>query len=106
FKRVVNILKSAERKEFDFNLLLEDAEKGLYLSLIEAEKKLKDVISKRDYREGFRTLAGLRPSIDKFFDKVMVMVPEKNIRENRLSLLFLLKDLFFLLADLSVIRSN
>ncbi|MEW6102761.1 MAG: glycine--tRNA ligase subunit beta [bacterium] len=105
FKRVVNILKGAKRKEFDYNLLLEDAEKRLYFSLIEAKKALEDTVSKRDYREGFKILASLRPDIDKFFDGVMVMVSDKDIRENRLSLLFLLKDLFFTLADISVIRS-
>lgn len=103
FKRVINILKEKEPRVFDKALLKEDAEKRLYLSLEKIERELDNAISKRDYKAGFKLLGRLREDIDTFFDKVLVMAPDKNIRENRLSLLFLLKKLFLTLADISVL---
>lgn len=104
FKRSVNILKGLEDYGFDENFLLEDSEKRLYLSIIEARKGLHNAISKKDYKAGFKILSSLKPDIDKFFDDVLVMADDENIRKNRLSLLFLLKDLFLTLADISVLK--
>ena len=43
--------------------------------------------TERNYGEALRVIAALRPSIDDFFDKVMVMAPGDDIRANRLTLL-------------------
>lgn len=55
-----------------------------------------------DYGEVFRRLASLRPAVDRFFDHVLVMAPDPEVRRNRLSLLTLLdRQVFSRLARLS-----
>ena len=52
-----------------------------------------------------RALAGLRDTVDTFFDDVMVMADDKTLRENRLALLARLQALFLEVADISVLQS-
>lgn len=100
-KRVMNILKGAERKGFDESLLAEPAEKELYSILTKTEFDLQSVCKRKDYDEAFLLLSKLRPGIDKFFDEVLVQANDQKIRENRQALLFHISDLFLKLADLS-----
>lgn len=104
FKRVFNILKGKEEGLFDKSLLKEEGEKRLYSSLVKVEENLKCAISEEDYKNAFKLISSLKEDIDTFFDNVMVMAPDKNIQENRLSLLFLLKRLFLMLADISILK--
>ncbi|MBV8404655.1 MAG: hypothetical protein JO203_10720, partial [Gammaproteobacteria bacterium] len=57
--------------------------------------------SRRLYTVALGRLALLRPAIDSFFDKVMVMDENPQLRANRLSLLAQLQGLFSGIADLS-----
>jgi glycyl-tRNA synthetase beta chain len=56
---------------------------------------------RRDYISALSQLATLRPDVDRFFDSVMVMAEDNEIRTNRLSLLVRLRALFLQVADLS-----
>ena len=58
-----------------------------------------------DYAPALTRLAGLRDSVDAFFDQVMVMVDDEAVRKNRLALLKQLRDLFLRVADLSRLQS-
>ena len=60
-------------------------------------------VAARDYRSVLLALAGLREPVDRFFDDVMVMADDEQLRRNRLALLRRLRDLFLDVADLSVI---
>ena len=42
--------------------------------------------ARREYGAALEAIAGLRPEVDAFFDRVMVMAPEPEIRANRLAL--------------------
>lgn len=103
FKRVSNILKGAEFGDNapDASLLKEPQEKELY----ETWKKIAPVIEgnwkKGDYEAAFSTLASIKDTIDAFFDKVMVMAEDMNVRQNRLLLLGAVRGLYFRIADLS-----
>ncbi|MGI9308949.1 MAG: DALR anticodon-binding domain-containing protein, partial [Gammaproteobacteria bacterium] len=57
------------------------------------------------YTDALKQLATLRKPVDAFFDKVMVMDDDKIVRENRLSQLQQLRDLFLDIADLSCLPS-
>ena len=57
----------------------------------------------RNYGSALVQLSNLRPHIDSFFDKVMVMVPDDNVRSNRLALLDKLSTEFSTIADFSEI---
>ena len=61
------------------------------------------MFSQGDYKPGLQLLATLRDSVDGFFDQVMVMTDDKNLRNNRLSLLKQLHDLFLRVADISAL---
>jgi glycyl-tRNA synthetase beta chain len=55
----------------------------------------------RDYKGILNILFGLRGDIDAFFDKVMVICEDLNLRKNRLALLDYIHQLFTRFADLS-----
>jgi len=93
FKRMKNILTQAHAKGdiassvVDHDLLLDPAEKLLAVTASAAASAMEELQKERNYGEALRVIAALRPSIDGFFDKVMVMSPEDDIRANRLALL-------------------
>ena len=105
-KRVSNILaKQTERipTEVDNTLLADCAEKNLALSLAELASEVKPLQQDRDYADVLKQLAKLRQPVDQFFDDVMVMVDDENVRNNRLALLQQLRNLFLEVADISLL---
>ena len=108
-KRMRNILKQAGEKKFrvaeKFEPLPEtsDEEKTLaaYLELNAA--KIEAHRQKKEYQEALLLLSTAREPVDKFFDKVMVMVDDERIRANRLALLQALLKEFSTIADFSEI---
>ena len=108
FKRVVNIIKKADlpaRKKVDEKLFEHNSEKTLYSAYKDLKGKVSDHLDKGRFDQAFREIAKLRDPVDAFFDGVMVMSKEKKIRNNRLSLLGLISDLFGLFADFSKIST-
>jgi glycyl-tRNA synthetase beta chain len=113
-KRTRNILKkSASPEEYqsgalDAALLQEEAEIELhraYGAVFQASAE--GGVAAQDYETVLTLTARLRPQIDRFFDKVLVMHPDARIRKNRLLLLRLLEtEVFSKVADLSEIESN
>ncbi len=107
-KRISNILKKegAENMsgEVKAGLLKEPSENKLADLVTDLEKKLAPVFAKRDYQTAMKSLAGLRASVDDFFDHVMVNVDDAAVRENRLVLLNRLRALFLEIADLSQLQ--
>ena len=59
------------------------------------------MLEQRRYAEILNELADLREPVDRFFDDVMVMVDEEEVRDNRLALLGELRALFLDVADIS-----
>ena len=57
--------------------------------------------AQREYAGALGTLAQLRPVVDAFFDQVMVMDENPQLRANRLALLAQLQGFFSGVADLS-----
>ncbi|NNC99592.1 MAG: hypothetical protein HKN85_05375, partial [Gammaproteobacteria bacterium] len=58
-----------------------------------------------DYTQGLQKLAALRAPVDDFFEHVMVMTDEENLRGNRLALLQKLQHLFLRVADISQLQN-
>ena len=54
-----------------------------------------------DYEQAFSRLAGLRPAIDRFFDDVLVMDDDPELRRARLSLLARIDELARAVVDVS-----
>ena len=87
YNRINNLTKNVEFTEIDENLLKEDEEKNLYNKFVETNDKFKDALSSENYKEAMDSLDDLVPSIDAFFDSVMVMAEDENLRKNRLALI-------------------
>jgi glycyl-tRNA synthetase beta chain len=103
-KRIANILRQAgagDELVAREKLLVDDAEKHLRAALRQAEETVRPLLESREYTEALRELAGLRESVDQFFDDVMVMVDDESLKNNRLALLSELRALFLDVADLS-----
>jgi glycyl-tRNA synthetase beta chain len=105
-KRIGNILRKAADEipdRVDPRLLTEPAEKGL-ASAVEARRSaVEPLVEAGDYAEVLKRLAGLRPAVDEYFDKVLVMSEDAAVRRNRLAQLNQLRALFLGVADLSLL---
>jgi glycyl-tRNA synthetase beta chain len=103
-KRIANILRQAgttETTDISKKLLEEDAERALYDALVSAEVTVRPLLEERDYTRALQQLATLRGPVDRFFDNVMVMADDDDVRRNRLALLGGLRALFLDVADIS-----
>lgn len=103
-KRVGNILKKIEGSvsgKVDVGLLKEDAEQKLYQVLNQIVPKADTAFASGDYTASLQVLAGLRESVDAFFDNVMVNADDPALRANRLALLVILQQAMNRVADIS-----
>ena len=109
FKRTKNILRQAIEagKEIapavDSALLKESAERDLAEQVPQTAKRVESFRVDRNYEAALLEIAKLRPAIDYFFDKVMVMVEDARLRANRLALVQTLLKEFSTIADFSEI---
>jgi glycyl-tRNA synthetase beta chain len=108
-KRMKNILRQANEKtkliamRVDVAGLQEESEKELAALIPPTVGVVEKLRAARDYEGALLEIAKLRPAIDKFFDKVMVMVDDDHLRANRLALLQSLVKEFSTIADFSEI---
>jgi glycyl-tRNA synthetase beta chain len=103
-KRVANILKKAEHSDATAvkeKLLADPAEVALWTELSAAKTAVAPMLEAREYTGALTALAGLRETVDRFFDDVMVMADDKATRNNRLALLAEMRALFLDVADIS-----
>jgi glycyl-tRNA synthetase beta chain len=103
FKRVDNILKDFRNPHVDVNLLKDEAEIRLFSTFENIKTRVEKGITENNFNFALGELASLRPPVDAFFDGVMVMDKDENIRINRLSLLAEISALFHKIADFSKI---
>src|SRR5580698_4716748 len=109
FKRIKNILRqAAETKKqvapaIDVLALEEAEEKELAAQIPQAAEKVYALRAEHDYERALLEISKLRPTVDIFFDKVMVMVDDERVRANRLALLQSLLKEFSTIADFSEI---
>jgi len=109
FKRTKNILRQATENKrhiashLDLAVLKEDSEKELAALIPQSAAAVEKLHSAGNYEQALLEIAKLRPAVDKFFDKVMVMVDDENLRANRLALLQTLVKEFSTIADFSEI---
>jgi glycyl-tRNA synthetase beta chain len=106
-KRIKNILKQAEEKgyrpdEKKLNDLALEA-----IDLWDRSKEIAPQIAKlreqRAYREALALIATIRPTVDQFFDKVMVLDPDEKVRSANLGLIDAVLRNFSTIADFSEI---
>jgi len=103
--RVLNLSKNNEETEIDKSLLKEKAELNLYQNYESIYPRIKEFICKKEYKKVFKLLGDLCEPVDEFFDQVLVMDKDSNIRKNRIALIKKIGMLFNQVADLSKIVS-
>jgi glycyl-tRNA synthetase beta chain len=109
FKRIKNILHQAREtgkaiaSTVDSGLFQEDAEKKLGVQIPEIAQSVAHFGQAREYSRALAEISRIRPAVDTFFDKVMVMVEDETLRANRLALLQTLLKEFSTIADFSEI---
>jgi glycyl-tRNA synthetase beta chain len=108
FKRIKNILKQAEEKGFDIPTSQERSLMGPSEMELDEQVRLSGVafnlnVDQGNYEAALVSLVEIRPALEEFFEKVMVMDEDPQVRGNRLNLLSLLNKIFRRVADFSEI---
>ncbi|HYE35365.1 glycine--tRNA ligase subunit beta [Methylocaldum sp.] len=106
-KRIRNILRKAEEEivaNVDDHVLTETKEKDLLEAARQAKEDILPLLHERDYTGALCRLAQLRETVDAFFDSVMVMTEDAELRRNRLGLLGIVEGLFLNIADISKLQ--
>ena len=106
FKRIRKIVEKAgvaieDGRHVNPELFENAAERELYSAVRDAALKVQALKRAGKYQEALETIAGLRKSVDQFFDGVMVMAENEAVRNNRLTLLAELLREFTTVADFS-----
>jgi len=100
-KRAGNILPKDFTGTVKKGLLKEEAEKELFTAYADIKDRVKEKTASLDFRGALADIASLRKPVDAFFDKVMVMDKDAEVKNNRLALLAGITALFAGIADFS-----
>jgi len=106
-KRIRNILHKHAKsipERIDTGMLQDDAERRLEIKIRSLASDISPLFEAQDYEGALKTLAGLHDDIADFFDKVMVMTEQPDLRRNRLALLRAVETLFLKVADISFLK--
>ena len=110
YKRAANILRAEAKKDgrsfdgdADLALLAEPEEKALFDAIGPARETATAAVAREDFAGAMEALAGLRPPVDAFFDRILVNADDPALRENRLKLLSAIPAATAAVADFSKI---
>lgn len=106
FNRVSNLASKCEQISISKELIKEPEEKSLMEAYEKTEREFLMAIEQKNYNGALNSLIALRTPIDAFFDKIMVMVDDDRIRNNRLSILKSITQMMNIFADLNAIVIN
>lgn len=105
-KRIRNILKKSDTEAAgSVGELRDPQEKQLLAAALQSARDIQPLLADRDYQAALNRLAQLRNDVDAFFDHVMVMTDDLDLRANRLALLTLVSEQFLTCADISRLQS-
>ncbi len=108
-KRVANILAKnniTSAIAVNESYLNETQEQDLYQQIQLQQTTVSTALQNNDYSVILTSLAQLQAAVDGFFDNIMVMSDDDQLRNNRLALLMQLRELFLSTADISVLASK
>ena len=108
-KRMTNILKkvkSGVAGTVSTDLLKEPAERALHEEVERTRPVIEKAMQQRNYASAMQETARLKPTVDAFFDDVMVMDEQQDLRENRLALLQVVNTLCCGTAELGLLRPD
>lgn len=106
-KRVLNILAKSDDpvyQDLQESLLKNPAEINLATHLVVLREKLQPLFEAGNYKNALVEMVTLCKPVNAFFDNVKVMVDNRDVRINRLTLLDQLRKLFLQVADISLLQ--
>ena len=104
FTRMYNLVKDVTYTGVDESLLKEDAERALYEAATKASEASIDAWDNNDYDAVVAVPATLVPTINTFFEDVMVMDRDEAIKANRLQLVRLAYSVMAIIGDISALK--
>ncbi|MDR3048651.1 MAG: glycine--tRNA ligase subunit beta [Elusimicrobiota bacterium] len=110
FKRINNIISQAAKQNnagadfIDDNLFKDDAERELFEKSKQIGAGINELVKNAQFDAVFDRVLELKPYIDNFFEKIMVMVEDESLKKNRIALLKFIKDIFSNFIDFSELR--
>ncbi|MGQ9617742.1 MAG: glycine--tRNA ligase subunit beta [Candidatus Aminicenantia bacterium] len=102
-KRIKNIISGQSFSVLNESLLNQKEEMELLEIYKELERDAERLLKEENFEAILELFLQIEPFINNFFERVLVMVEDNEIRSNRISLLFLIHSLFLSLADFSQI---
>jgi glycyl-tRNA synthetase beta chain len=106
FNRVSNLASKAKNSEINIELFTEKEELALLKAFDRVNTEYEGYVDNREYGKALRLMITLKKPIDDFFDNIMVMVEDEDIRNNRLGLLLSMANMMNRIADLGAIVVN
>ena len=103
-KRIENIVKDSENLDINYDLLVENTEKDLAKFAREFAEKSNEFLSEKDFEKYFHLILSGKNIINNFFDSVMVMDKDEEIKNNRIAILKSLDIQFKKVADIKEIE--
>ena len=105
--RVRNILSKTKLESgvVDAGLLQDGPERELYKQITELSPRVEDSVSRSDWKELTELLSRLSPTVTSFFDNVLVMDKDEQIKNNRLALLNQCNELLKEAGDLGTLKA-
>ncbi|MGI5921073.1 MAG: glycine--tRNA ligase subunit beta [Syntrophomonadaceae bacterium] len=103
FNRTNNLSKKWPHDDVNEAILADESEKQLLSEYLKIKNQVNEALARQDYVSALEILAGLRPFIDRFFESVMIMVDDQELKAARLGLLKSITNLCNRVADFSKI---
>ena len=104
YTRMYNLVKDVEYTGVNSDLLKEDAEKALFEAASKASEASLAAWETGDYAAVVAVPATLVPTINQFFEDVMVMDKDEAIKANRLQLVRLAYSVMAIIGDISALK--
>ena len=104
YTRMYNLVKDVEYTGVNSDLLKEDAEKALFEAASKASEASLAAWEAGDYAAVVAVPATLVPTINQFFEDVMVMDKDEAIKANRLQLLRLAYSVMAIIGNISALK--
>ena len=101
FKRVRNIVKDNQDTNVDINLFEAEEERSLWSRYLQVQEGTRASLSKKEYGMVLESMLNLKDPIDSYFDEVMVMVENADLRKNRLNMMTAIGNLILEVGDIS-----
>jgi glycyl-tRNA synthetase beta chain len=105
-RRLKNICGNSERYHFSEGTLKEKEEKLLSDVFKESKPRIDDLILKKNFLQASSEILEMKPIIDAFFEKILVMDKDVALRKNRIALLQHIDELLAAVADFSLLVEN